>query len=139
MDERRDEQFGDPAQPGDPADSFAGDSDTAVGGRGDEGSSEDFGGERVALPLGKPELLVGCADPSTFPDVDLTPFGGTNSGVSRRHATLRFNNGAWSIVDLNSTNGTFVDTNRIAPNTPTPLRDGARLRFGGVDATFVKG
>jgi hypothetical protein len=99
----------------------------------------DFGGERVALPPGKPELLVGCADPSTFPDVDLTPFGGTNSGVSRRHANLRFNNGAWSIVDLNSTNGTFVDATRIAPNTPTPLREGARLRFGGVDATFVKG
>lgn len=98
----------------------------------------DIGGGRVALPPGKAELLVGCADPSTFPDVDLTPFGGTGSGVSRRHATLRFNNGAWTLTDLNSTNGTYVDGNRIAPNLPTPLREGARLRFGGVDATFVR-
>jgi hypothetical protein len=94
------------------------------------------GGQRVSLSTDGRDLLVGCADSNVFPDVDLTPFGGTSSGVSRRHATLRYGSGGWTITDLGSTNGTFVNTTRLQPNSATPVADGARLRFGGVDATF---
>ncbi len=95
------------------------------------------GGQRVALPTAPAELLLGCPDPGIFPDIDLTPFGGTTRGVSRRHALLRFNGGTWTITDLNTTNGTFVNGARLSPNVPTPLYDQAKLRLGGVDATFV--
>lgn len=93
-------------------------------------------GQQIPLASDRAELLVGCADPSVFPDVDLTPFGGTASGVSRRHALLRHNQGTWTITDLNSTNGTFVNGTRIASNMPTPLPDHAAVRFGTIDATF---
>ena len=96
------------------------------------------GGERITLSTARPELLVGCTDAGVFPDIDLTAFGGTTSGVSRRHALLRFNNGLWTVIDLGSTNGTFVNNVKIAPNTPTPLHDQAKLRFGGIDATFTE-
>lgn len=97
-----------------------------------------FGGrQRITLPTTRAELLLGCPDPGIVPDIDLTPFGGTASGVSRRHALLRFNGGTWTVTDLNTTNGTFVNGARLAPNTPTRLDDQARLRLGGVDATFA--
>lgn len=95
-------------------------------------------GQRIAFTTDKSELLVGCADSGVFPDIDLTAFGGTTSGVSRRHALLRFSHGSWAITDLQSTNGTYVNGAKIAPNMPIPLHDQAKLRFGGVDATFTE-
>lgn len=94
------------------------------------------GGQRVSLPSGDAVLLIGCADTGVSPDVDLTPFGGTGSGASRRHATLNSTQGQWTITDLGSTNGTFVNGQRILAHTPTRLQDQTQLRFGGVDATL---
>ena len=51
------------------------------------------------------------------------------ANVSRRHAELRVSEGALWIVDLGSTNGTFVNDTRLAPNQPVRLANGARLRF----------
>lgn len=47
--------------------------------------------------------------------------------VSRRHAELTFTGSDWSIEDLNSTNGTMVNSRRI---TRCPLRNGDVLTFG---------
>lgn len=47
--------------------------------------------------------------------------------VSRRHAELTVTGSDWSIEDLNSTNGTFVNNRRI---TRCPLRNGDLLTFG---------
>jgi hypothetical protein len=96
-------------------------------------------GERVALPMHETELLIGCKDVAAgiYPTIDLTPFGGTASGASRKHATLRLRSGAWTITDENSTNGTFVDGSRIAAYVPKVLVNGTRLRFGAVEATFA--
>lgn len=39
----------------------------------------------------------------------IQPFPITNQGVSRRHAEIRIDgNGQWMLIDLNSTNGTFI-------------------------------
>jgi hypothetical protein len=56
------------------------------------------------------------------------------SNISRRHAELRIADGAVWIVDLGSTNGTFVNDTRLAPNQPVRLVNGARVRFA---ATLV--
>ena len=37
----------------------------------------------------------------------------SNSSVSREHAKLHWNGNSWSIIDLNSTNGTYVNGKRI--------------------------
>lgn len=96
------------------------------------------GGASIALPAHGADLLVGCRDAADgiFPDVDLTPFGGTGSGVSRKHATMSFRNGQWTINDENSTNGTFVNGSRIAAHVPRVLSDQTKVRFGAVSAVF---
>ncbi|MDR3279575.1 MAG: FHA domain-containing protein [Synergistaceae bacterium] len=44
--------------------------------------------------------------------------------VSRRHALVRYQDGAWTIEDLGSTNGTWVNGTRIEPGRPCQLRKG---------------
>lgn len=48
--------------------------------------------------------------------------------VSRRHARLVAQSGGYAIEDLGSTNGTFVDEQRI--KTIAPLKPGAVIRLG---------
>jgi hypothetical protein len=95
-------------------------------------------GKTLVFPAGKHEIVIGREDPISgiFPEIDLTPFGGESGGVSRQHARINLANGAWSVTDLHSTNYTRLDGNRLEPNTPAPLHDGARLQFGRVLATF---
>jgi hypothetical protein len=50
--------------------------------------------------------------------------------VSRRHAEIQISNGDIVINDLGSTNGTFVNGERI--DQPRPLRDGDEVRIGAV-------
>jgi pSer/pThr/pTyr-binding forkhead associated (FHA) protein/predicted amidophosphoribosyltransferase len=96
------------------------------------------GGQVVVLPTDKTEIIIGREDPvsNIFPEVDLTPFGGENGGVSRQHARINRANGDWTITDLNSTNYTRVDGVRLDPTVPTPLKDGARVQFGRVAMMF---
>jgi VWFA-related protein len=53
-----------------------------------------------------------------------------DSSVSRRHATIIYENATFCVVDENSSNGTGVDGKRIPPKTPTPLQDGSRIMIG---------
>jgi pSer/pThr/pTyr-binding forkhead associated (FHA) protein len=48
--------------------------------------------------------------------------------VSRQHAQLRYEEGAWVVEDLGSANGTFVGRERVLG--PTPLRPGDEIRMG---------
>ncbi len=48
--------------------------------------------------------------------------------VSRKHAELRWNEGKWTLFDLNSTYGTFVDGQPVV--APRPIAVGNRLQFG---------
>jgi pSer/pThr/pTyr-binding forkhead associated (FHA) protein len=88
---------------------------------------------------GKTSVLIGREDaPSnSFPDIDLTPYGAEENGVSRLHARLSESGGQWMIEDLESTNFTFVGGRRIQPKTPTPLSDGAEIRLGRLSLRFT--
>ncbi|MCA9675808.1 MAG: GGDEF domain-containing protein [Kofleriaceae bacterium] len=58
-------------------------------------------------------------------------------GVSRRHAKLlTLADGSWAVEDLGSTNGTWVNDERI---TTKVLRDGDQVRFGSAIAKFLSG
>jgi ABC-type multidrug transport system ATPase subunit/predicted component of type VI protein secretion system len=48
--------------------------------------------------------------------------------VSRKHAELRWQDGKWLLIDLNSSYGTYVDGRRI--NEPTALATGSAMQFG---------
>ncbi len=49
--------------------------------------------------------------------------------VSNRHAELRCEDDCILVVDLGSSNGTFVNDRRIAEHQPVEVRPGDRLRF----------
>ena len=87
---------------------------------------------------GKNQAIIGREDPvsGVFPDVDLTPHGGDAGGVSRRHAKLAFNGYQWAVEDLNSTNFTFVNNQKVNPGVPQPLNNGDQVRLGKVVLTF---
>lgn len=78
------------------------------------------------------ETIFGRTDPTTntLPDVDLSPYGALEKGVSRVHATLRRGDDTLTLVDLGSVNGTFLNGQRLIPNQPRVLRDGDEIRFG---------
>lgn len=87
---------------------------------------------------GKSEVLIGREDPisNIYPDIDLTPHGGEEGGVSRLHAKLFINSGQYLVEDQNSTNFTFINRQKLAPKTPTPIKDGDELRLGRVIMKF---
>lgn len=87
---------------------------------------------------GKDTIVIGREDAvsNIFPDVDLTPHGGEEGGVSRLHARIFFENGQYMLEDENSTNFTFLNRQRLAAKTPTPLHDNDEVRFGRVLLRF---
>jgi hypothetical protein len=79
-------------------------------------------------------VCLGRLDPaaSTFPEVDLTQYGGLEKGVSRRHARLKARKGAIVVEDLASINGTFVNGRRLIPYLAEVVRDGDQIQIGNV-------
>ena len=59
-----------------------------------------------------------------------------DESVSWRHASVRWTGHAWELQDLGSTNGTFVNGQRIAPGARAVLRSGFELRFGDSRETW---
>jgi hypothetical protein len=86
----------------------------------------------ILLDMDRNEWLVGRSDPirGVFPEVDLGPYGGDTSGVSRRHARLVAQSGQRWISDLNSTNFTFLNGVKLQAGELSPLENGDEIRFG---------
>lgn len=116
-----------PAQPGAPAD---------VGPRLVVSAS----GAEIPLP-DKEEIIVGREDPVSgiYPDVDMTPHGGEEGGVSRQHARLIKEDDKYYVEDLDSTNFTFVNKQKLAPKTRQVIDEGDEIRFGRVAVELKTG
>lgn len=84
----------------------------------------------------KSRLVLGRADPVAGfqPDLDLSPYGGQEGGVSRRHALVVRDDANRSLYleDLNSTNGTRINGFPLEPRRRYRLRDGDELELGQV-------
>jgi pSer/pThr/pTyr-binding forkhead associated (FHA) protein len=78
------------------------------------------------MPIRVPVVNVGRAD---FNDIVLA-----EPSVSTTHAKLQRKDGLWVISDLGSTNGTYVEGEPVAGETPLP--PGATIRFGDVAVLF---
>jgi len=87
---------------------------------------------------GKDNVVVGREDAvsNIFPDVDLTPHGGEEGGVSRLHARIFVENGQYMLEDEDSTNFTFLNRQRLTGKTPTPLNDNDEIKLGRVLLRF---
>ncbi|MBC8074995.1 MAG: FHA domain-containing protein [Chloroflexales bacterium] len=94
--------------------------------------------QRVSLDGHKGEYIIGWHDAKggPIPDIDLHALGGSAQGVSRRHAVLRFAGGQWHVLDLASTNGTFLNDVPVAPNTLLPIADKTKIRLGNIMMFF---
>ena len=86
----------------------------------------------IELPPDKNELTIGRADPvrGVFPDIDLTTAGGDTSGVSRLHARFSMQDGQICIEDLNSTNFSFLNRQRLQPGQRYPIKHHDEIRLG---------
>lgn len=89
---------------------------------------------------GKDNISIGREDAvsNIYPDVDLTPHGGEEGGVSRLHAHIFVDSGQYMLEDENSTNFTFLNRQRLAAKTPTPINDNDEIRLGRVLLRFKR-
>jgi hypothetical protein len=80
------------------------------------------------------KLIIGRIHDQTaegrLADVDLTPYGAVEAGVSRNHVALMRDLDTITVTDLNSSNSTFLNGQRLMPNEPRILRDNDELRLG---------
>ena len=58
----------------------------------------------------------------------------TDHSASRRHAEIRPSNGSWLLTDLNSSNGTYLNGQRVI--APVPLKHGDQIKVGSTLMVF---
>ncbi len=65
-----------------------------------------------------------------MPDIDLSPYQAYASGVSRLHAVIKRDASRVLLMDLGSSNGTYINGKRLNPNEETPLGNGDVVALG---------
>ncbi len=85
----------------------------------------------LELTPGQP-IILGRRDGSVDIEllVDLTPYNACELGVSRKHAAIRDDLDGVEVIDLSSTNGTYLNGQRLIPHVPRLLREGDEIRLG---------
>ncbi len=71
----------------------------------------------------------GATGPSHV-SVDLAPYNAFERGVSRVHAAIRATDEGLCVVDMQSSNGTLLNGNRLQPYQPIFIKDGDTLTLG---------
>jgi hypothetical protein len=90
--------------------------------------------ERVT-PIGD-NLLIGRDEPAP---ADLAAWLETRyTNISRRHAEIRCKDGKVTIMDLGSTNGTFLNGTPLPPNQEIPVGNGDVVRFAADASAIVE-
>jgi pSer/pThr/pTyr-binding forkhead associated (FHA) protein len=95
-------------------------------------ATEDHIIELRLTPVADQGLVIGRTDKkrTVVPDIDLTPYGARDAGVSRQHAVLQLCNGAYTVEDLDSVNGTYLNHERVPPGQAITFQSGDELRLG---------
>ncbi|MEO1287068.1 MAG: FHA domain-containing protein [Chloroflexota bacterium] len=93
--------------------------------------------ERIEIKEGQ-VIVLGRFDLSQEKhQVDLTPYGAADRGVSREHAQVHMQDAKIYLTDLGSTNGTYLRGERLAPNEPELLQKGNEILFGRLSAQIM--
>jgi hypothetical protein len=87
--------------------------------------SVPFDAERMEFILGRNDHLS-----AVRPDIDLSPLGAAERGVSRRHARLALKEHQLYVTDLESSNGTILRGERLRPYSPVVVQRGDELILG---------
>jgi pSer/pThr/pTyr-binding forkhead associated (FHA) protein len=97
-------------------------------------------GTAVPLPI-LPAVIVGrfALRDSAQPDIDLGPYGAEAKGVSRRHICVDSHQGHLRVIDLGSSNGTWLNGERLKPIAEYPLQHGDKLRLGKLEMAVKLG
>jgi pSer/pThr/pTyr-binding forkhead associated (FHA) protein len=73
-----------------------------------------------------------------FPHIDLT-YSDPSAYVSRRHAQIIADAQGYSLEDLGSENGTYLNSTRVPANQPILLHNGDIIQVGKVQMQFSVG
>jgi len=65
-----------------------------------------------------------------MPDIDLTPYQAYASGVSRLHAVVKRDANRIFVMDLGSSNGTYLNGRRLNPHMEEDLKHGDVVALG---------
>lgn len=87
----------------------------------------------VLVKLNRGQITVGRHSTGELPPaLDLNPYNGGVLGVSRQHAVITRAEKSYTIKDIGSTNGTWLNDQRLTPQQVYPLASGDILRFAQV-------
>lgn len=93
------------------------------------GMSESFNLEdQQIILLGRADFRSGGFQP----DIDLSPYGAHERGVSRAHARLHVQAGKLYLTDLYSANGTFISREKVEAEKPHLLKNGDEFTLGAL-------
>jgi hypothetical protein len=72
-----------------------------------------------------------------MPDIDLTPHNAFDHGVSRLHAVIRRADNQVAVMDLGSSNGTYLNGVRLIADVVNPLNQGDLLALGKLKIQII--
>lgn len=88
-------------------------------------------------PEGQSVLGRVDADRPHQPDIDLSAYRALEHGISTLHAVIQQTVDGVEIVDMDSTNGTYVNGYRLIPEQPYLLNDGDEIRLSRL-VTYIQ-
>jgi len=95
----------------------------------------EIAGQQLSLPT-QPVVVLGRWSFSTEEpplDVDLSYFRASAQGVSRHHIMISRKGPMAYVTDLNTSNGTWLNDQRLVSHNPRVLRNSDHLRLGRLD------
>ncbi|MCL2151929.1 MAG: FHA domain-containing protein [Oscillospiraceae bacterium] len=92
----------------------------------------------ISIGITEGEIFtVGRFDASIGKKQSSFEFEKKTKAVSRRHAVIERHEDGYNIIDLSSSAGTFLNGDKLPPNTPRKLSHGCRVSFGNAGADYV--
>jgi pSer/pThr/pTyr-binding forkhead associated (FHA) protein len=88
--------------------------------------------ERIGIKLLSPATLGRAGGDDDSIDLDLNPYEAATKGVSRRHAVLERARDTVMLIDQDSTNGTYLNGQRLKPFERRVVRDGDEIRLANL-------
>lgn len=89
-------------------------------------------GGHVFTLFDRPEYSIGrlSENQAVKPDIDLSPYKAFEYGVSRMHLVVKHLEKRVIVMDLGSSNGTYINGFRVMPRVENPVRHGDILALG---------